>query len=118
MSKKTNPDFLNGVPELLILRMLAEREMHGYLLVQELKRATGEELQFGEGCIYPILHRLEADGFLKGRQMHVTGRERITYRLTTKGKKRLRSTMSNWERIARAVSLALHGESYGQAAVA
>ena len=63
MAKRaTNPAFLNGVPELLILRLLAARPMYGYELVQGIRRATDGSLEFGEGCIYPILHRLESQG--------------------------------------------------------
>ena len=56
-TRRSNPDFLNGVPELLILQLLAREPMYGYELVQAIKYATGSKLLFGEGCIYPILHR-------------------------------------------------------------
>ena len=67
MTKKTNPDFLNGVPELLVLQLLARRPMYGYQLVRSIERSTGQVLEFGEGCIYPVLHRLEADGHLAAK---------------------------------------------------
>ena len=56
--KHPNPDFLNGVPELLILKLLSRRPMYGYQLVQAIRQATNGTLQFGEGRVYPILHRL------------------------------------------------------------
>jgi PadR family transcriptional regulator PadR len=62
--RKTNPAFLNGVPEMLLLELLSRRPMYGYELVQSIKLATGGTLEFGEGCIYPILHRLETQGVL------------------------------------------------------
>lgn len=65
MQRKSNPPFLNGVPEMLILKLLSRRPMYGYELVQAIRQATNEELQFGEGCVYPILHRLESQGLLK-----------------------------------------------------
>ena len=49
--KRTNPDFLNGVPELLILHLLSGRAMYGYELVQAIRLATNETLEFGEGCV-------------------------------------------------------------------
>jgi PadR family transcriptional regulator, regulatory protein PadR len=61
-TRRTNPDYLNGVPELLLLSLLSRRAMYGYELVQAIRAATGGALEFGEGCIYPILHRLEAVG--------------------------------------------------------
>ena len=68
MTKKTNPDFLNGVPELLILQLLERRPLHGYDLVQAIHDASGRKLDFGEGCIYPVLHRLEAQKLLSSRR--------------------------------------------------
>jgi PadR family transcriptional regulator, regulatory protein PadR len=87
--KKTNPDFLNGVPELLILKLLENAPLHGYDLVQAIKVSPGNRLEFGEGCIYPILHRLEAQDFLASRKELVGGRNRIVYRLTPRGRRRL-----------------------------
>ena len=45
--------------ELLILQLLERRPLHGYDLVQAIHDASGQKLEFGEGCIYPVLHRLE-----------------------------------------------------------
>ena len=56
---KTNPSFLNGVPELLLLRLLSRREMYGYEIVRAIQSETKEAFSFGEGCIYPYLHYLE-----------------------------------------------------------
>ena len=61
---KTNPSFLNGVPELLVLQLLDRQPMHGYDLVQAIREATAMKLDFGEGCIYPVLHRLEEQKLL------------------------------------------------------
>src|SRR5437868_2804543 len=59
-ARNSNPDFLNGVPELLVLRLLARRPMYGYQLVRAIEQSSGQVLEFGEGCIYPVLHRLES----------------------------------------------------------
>src|SRR5438067_727798 len=77
--KKTNPEFLNGVPELLILKLLGQKPMHGYDLVQAIKVSSDSKLEFGEGCVYPILHRLEAQKYLSNRRELVGGRSRIVY---------------------------------------
>ncbi len=50
-SKNSNPDFLNGVPELLVLQLLARRPMYGYQLVRAIEQSTSQVLEFGEGCI-------------------------------------------------------------------
>ena len=78
--RRTNPDFLNGVPELLILQLLERRPMHGYDLVQSIRAASGERFEFGEGCIYPLLHRLESQGFLESKREAAGGRKRAVLR--------------------------------------
>lgn len=115
---RTNPDFLNGVPELLLLHLLSRQSMYGYELVQAIRRETGEALAFGEGCIYPLLHRLEADGYLSSRREPVAGRSRIVYRLTAQGTRRLAETTSAWQQVVRAIERALHGGAHGRTALA
>jgi PadR family transcriptional regulator PadR len=116
--KRTNPDYLNGVPELLILHLLAGRPMYGYELVQAIRLATNGELEFGEGCVYPILHRLEADGLLASRQETVGNRKRFVYRVTAKGAKRLESSVADWRRTVSAIQTALQGGPDAQPALA
>jgi PadR family transcriptional regulator PadR len=115
--KRTNPDFLNGVPELLILSLLSRQAMYGYQLVQAIRGATGGALEFGEGCVYPILHRLEAEGLLGSKRETVGGRSRVVYRVTAGGAKRLTSSVNAWEQVVRAVQQALEGGEHGQPAV-
>ncbi len=117
-SKRTNPDFLNGVPELLILSLLARRPRYGYELVQAIRQSTKGTLEFGEGCVYPVLHRLEADGLLGSKRETVGGRSRVVYRLTAKGSKQLASTTTAWQQIVQAIQHALHGGEHGEPAVA
>jgi PadR family transcriptional regulator PadR len=116
-TKRTNPDFLNGVPELLILSLLARRSMYGYELVQAIRQSTNGTLEFGEGCVYPILHRLEAEGLLASKRETVAGRSRVIYRVTAKGSKQLSSTATTWQQIVQAINHALQGGEYGQPAL-
>jgi len=64
----TNADFLNGVPELAVLRVLADGPQHGYAIVQCINKRTGGTLRFGQGSIYPALHKLEQQGLLTTRR--------------------------------------------------
>ena len=107
--KKTNPSFLNGVPELLVLRLLAQREMYGYQIVEEIRRQTLEELTFGEGCIYPYLHHLEAERQVSCTRREVEGRSRNYYQLTPRGRKRLEELSTEWKRVTMGVGLLLGG---------
>jgi PadR family transcriptional regulator, regulatory protein PadR len=117
-SKRTNPDFLNGVPELLILSLLSRRSMYGYELVQAIRRSTGGALEVGEGCVYPILHRLETDGLLDGKRETVGGRCRVVYRVTAKGTKQFSSSASAWQQTVQAIGQALQGGERGKPALA
>jgi PadR family transcriptional regulator PadR len=117
-AKRSNPDFLNGVPELLILRLLSRRPMHGYELVQSLRAASCDALAFGEGCVYPILHRLEADLLLKSQRDTVGGRSRLVYRVTARGEKRLARSISLWKSVTQAIAHTLEGTEHGQVQVA
>ena len=113
-SKRNASEFLNGVPELLILQLLAERSMHGYELVQSIRLRSGEALEFGEGCIYPILHRLEREGHLSSERIQVNGRPRVVYRATRDGVRRLADSATCWERVVSAVRLVMEGGPRGQ----
>ena len=103
--KKTNPAFQNGVPELLVLQLLARREMYGYELVKEIQARSKEAFGFGEGCIYPCLHWLEKTKLVTSRRASVDGRSRHYYRLTPRGRKRLESLTAEWNRVAEGVTL-------------
>lgn len=118
MTTRKDNDFLNGVPELLILRLLGSRPMHGYELVQAIRLASSDVLAFGEGCIYPLLHRLEGDGRLSARRETVAGRSRVVYRLTPTGRKRLDAATTRWGQVAAAVGRVLEGISDATPAVA
>ena len=117
-TKRTNPDFLNGVPELLILSLLSRRSMYGYELVQAIRQSTRGTLEFGEGCVYPILHRLEAEGLLGSKRETVGGRSRVVYRVTSKGSKHLASTTTSWQQVVQAINHALQGGEHGEPALA
>src|SRR6187401_1447049 len=97
--RKTNPDFLNGVAELVVLQLLSRRPMYGYELLRAIERTSGDVLEFGEGCIYPILHRLEKDGHLGSSREVVGGRSRVVYRILTSGRKRLRGRVAAWQSV-------------------
>jgi PadR family transcriptional regulator PadR len=116
--RKTNPPFLNGVPEMLLLELLSRRPMYGYELVQAIKAASGGELEFGEGCVYPILHRLETQGVLAASRQSVGGRLRVVYGVTAKGKKQLAATVDSWQRLTAAIHHALQGGERGRTALA
>jgi PadR family transcriptional regulator PadR len=101
---KTKEHLLDGVPELLILRLLAREEMYGYQLVSEIHRRSQGALEFGEGCIYPVLHRLVKQKMLAEREEEVAGRTRRYYRVAAAGKKRLATLEATWQQVSDTIS--------------
>ncbi|HEU5352470.1 MAG TPA: PadR family transcriptional regulator [Terracidiphilus sp.] len=108
-ARGTNPNFLNGVPELLILCLLADETMYGYEIVQAIRARTGSVVAVGEGVVYPVLHALEADGALRTKRKSVDGRSRIYYSLTAAGKRRLARLTNDWTSLAAAIRGVLKG---------
>ena len=109
---KTNPPFMSGVPELLLLRLLENREMYGYELVRSIREVTGEAISLGEGVIYPVLHSLEQAGALKAKRKPVGGRTRVYYSVTKKGRDRLERLQEDWHRIRAGVTTALENPGH------
>lgn len=107
---KANPSFLNGVPELLLLKLLSRREMYGYQIVKAIRAQSNDLLSFGEGCIYPCLHYLEDEKLLTSRRKNVQGRSRNYYQLTSRGRKRLQDLSAQWGRVTQGISLLMQGE--------
>lgn len=112
---QTNPPFMSGVPELLLLRLLEQKEMYGYELVRSVRQVTAEAISLGEGVIYPALHSLERNGSLKSKKKPVGGRTRVYYSLTAKGRRRLQKLSEDWRRIQGGVATALETPSHAQA---
>ena len=110
--KETNPNFMNGVPELLILQVLRDREMYGYELVEEIRKRSGEVISVGEGVVYPVLHALERSGALASRRATVNGRSRVYYALTPQGGQRLAGLTESWSRLAEAIRQVMGGVSH------
>jgi PadR family transcriptional regulator PadR len=113
--RQGNPDFMNGVPELLILKLLAAREMYGYELVQSIREQTNEAISLSEGVVYPTLHALEIEGALKSRRNTVNGRSRVYYSITKLGSRKLARIADAWSSVTRAVQSVLQGAKHASA---
>lgn len=107
-----NTAFSVGVSQLLVLRLLSEREMYGYELAKAVQVATRRELQLGEGLLYPLLHGLELRKLLRSRRVIVAGRPRIYYRTTATGRRHLSKLVEQWRKASAAVNVALGKQSY------
>jgi PadR family transcriptional regulator PadR len=114
-ARATNPNFMNGVPELLILRLVQQQEMYGYEIVQAIRNRTDAVIAVGEGVVYPVLHGLESDGALKSRRKTVNSRSRIYYSITPRGSRRLAELSESWTNLADAIQRMLTGGQHGEA---
>jgi len=106
MSKPS--DLLQGTLDLLILRTLAIEPMHGWAIARRIQQASEEVLQVTQGALYPALHRLEQQGWLRAEWRSTdTGREAKFYALTRAGRAQLEKELAQWERLSNAVGLVI-----------
>src|SRR2546423_116137 len=95
-----------GTLDMLILQVLSLEPAHGYGIAQRLEQISKSVVQVNQGSLYPALHRLELQGWLKGDwKQSETGREAKFYSLTRAGQKQLRVERDTWARLTGAVQL-------------
>lgn len=87
---------LKGHLDALILAVLSDRPLHGYAVIEELRRRSEGAFDLAEGTLYPVLHRLEADGLLTSTWSDASGRRRRVYRLTRRGRNVLGRRRQEW----------------------
>jgi PadR family transcriptional regulator PadR len=96
---------LQGTLDLLVLKTLAQLgEMHGYGIVLHIQRASDELLSVEEGSLYPALHRMNQNGWIRSEwKLTETGRKAKYYRLTPAGKKELDQAEKNFEQLVKGI---------------
>ena len=106
MSKPS--DLIQGTLDLLILKTIATEPKHGWAIAKRIEEITDDVLQVTQGALYPALHRLEQQGWVRSVwRTSETGREAKFYSLTRLGRKQLEAETANWARLAGAVALIL-----------
>jgi DNA-binding PadR family transcriptional regulator len=81
----------------LVLSILAEGPSYGYAIIQRVRELSGEALQWTDGMLYPVLHRLEKEGLIESEwQTADSGRERKYYSLTNSGRKAKAKEQNDW----------------------
>jgi transcriptional regulator len=104
MSRPT--DLVQGTLDLLILKTLALEPLHGWALAQRIRQLSGDVLLVQQGSLYPALHKLEAQGFIKADwDVSDANRKAKYYSLTRTGKRRLAHELESWERLSAAITL-------------
>ena len=102
---KTNADLLQGTLDLLILKTLATGARHGWGVSQRIQQMSHDVLQVNQGSLYPALHRLEQQGWIRatwGRSEN--NRQAKFYKLTARGRHQLEEETENWLRLSAAVA--------------
>jgi PadR family transcriptional regulator PadR len=98
---------LKGHLDALVLATLQDGPLHGYAVIEELRGRSDGAFALAEGTVYPVLHRLEAEGLLTSAWSTVAGRRRRVYRLTRRGRAALGKRREEWRRFAGAVEAVL-----------
>ena len=103
-------DLIQGTLDLLILKTVSLEPKHGWAIAKRIQQVSQEALQVTQGSLYPALHRLEQQGWLRAKSGQTeTGREAKFYALTRAGKKQLALEKQSWERLSGAVRLIFEG---------
>jgi PadR family transcriptional regulator len=99
------PDLVQGTLDLLLLKMLALEPLHGWAISQRLKLVSGEVLQVSEGSLYPALHKLEQQGWIRSEWRPSENNRRAKfYSLTRLGRRHLEKEAAHWERLSAAIA--------------
>lgn len=93
-------ELMRGAGPAAVLRLLEQREMYGYELVEALQERTEGVLAMGQSTLYPLLYNLESKGLIKGSWKTAdSGRRRKYYGLTAKGRRQLESHQQQWQKL-------------------
>jgi len=98
-------DLVQGTLDLLILKILALEPLHGWAIGQRLRQVSGQVLQVSDGSLYPALHKLESEGWIKSEWKPSENNRRAKfYSLTRPGRRHLDKEAANWDRLSAAIS--------------
>lgn len=103
MSKPS--DLVQGTLDLLLLKIVALEPLHGWAISQRLKQVSGDVLHVSDGSLYPALHKLEQEGWIKAEwKLSENNRRAKFYSLTRLGRRHLEKESANWDRLSSAIS--------------
>jgi transcriptional regulator len=107
---KNRIELLQGTLDMLVLKTLQWGPQHGYGISQAIRNNSGEVLQVETGSLYPALHRLERQGWVKSEWGESDSKQRARfYRITAAGKKQLAADQNRWDRMVEAVAAIMSG---------
>jgi transcriptional regulator len=99
-------DLVQGTLDLLVLKILALEPQHGWAISLRLKQISSDVLQVSDGSLYPALHKLEQQGWIKAEwKASENNRRAKYYAITRKGKRQLEKEAADWQRLSGAITL-------------
>lgn len=102
-------DLVQGTLDLLILKTLSIGDKHGWAIAKRIQQVSGDVLLVQQGSLYPALHRLEQQGWIRADWRDTeTGRKARFYSLTRTGRKQLNSEVAQWERLSQGINLVVN----------
>jgi PadR family transcriptional regulator PadR len=101
-------DLIQGTLDLLILKTITLEPKHGWAIAKRIEHVSNDVLQVTQGALYPALHRLEQQGWVRAEwRASETGRDAKFYSLTRAGRTQLDKELAQWERLSSAVALVI-----------
>ena len=102
-------ELIKGHLDPLVMAVVEQGPLHGYAIIEELRRRSRGEFDLPEGTVYPSLHRLERQGHLSSHWDESQGRRRRVYSLTRSGRKALAASRLEWRGFRSAITTVLDG---------
>lgn len=101
-------DLVQGTLDLLILKTISLEPKHGWAIAKRIQQVSKEILQVQQGSLYPALHRLEHQGWIKAHWAETeTGRKAKFYSLTKSGRVQMEKELTSWQRLSSAINLVI-----------
>jgi transcriptional regulator len=99
-------DLVQGTLDLLVLRILSLERLHGWAIAQRIRQMSNEQLRVGQSALYPALHKLEQQGWIEAEwALSENNRRAKYYKLTSAGRRALKTETAEWQRLSSAISL-------------
>ncbi|HUA87641.1 MAG TPA: PadR family transcriptional regulator [Bryobacteraceae bacterium] len=101
-------DLVQGTLDLLILKTIALQPKHGWAIAKRIQQVSKEVLQVRQGSLYPALHRLEHQGWIKAHWTETrAGRKAKFYSLTKAGRAQMEKELTSWQRLSAGINLVI-----------
>lgn len=104
---------VSGSTMMLILKLLEEKDMYGYEMIETLREKSENVFELKAGTLYPLLHGMEEKNFVKCYEQEAGGKTRKYYSITKEGKRQLQNKEKEWKEYATAVRSVLGGVCFG-----